>query len=59
MNYELSDNELAAVCGGDRHEVSKEQYETLLAVRKATNDGNGGTAPLDLTAWKAAVAAMK
>ena len=29
----LSDNELDAVSGGERHQVSKETYELLLAVR--------------------------
>ena len=29
----LSDNELEIVSGGERHQVSKETYELLLAVR--------------------------
>ena len=29
----LSDNELDIVSGGERHQVSKETYELLLAVR--------------------------
>ncbi|MBR1200035.1 hypothetical protein JQ634_20730 [Bradyrhizobium sp. AUGA SZCCT0240] len=29
----LSDNELDIVSGGERHQVSKAQYEMLLAVR--------------------------
>ena len=31
----LSDNELDTVSGGERHQVTKEQYETLLAIRMA------------------------
>lgn len=34
----LSDNELAAVSGG-RHQVSKKQYELLLAIRMAVAKG--------------------
>ena len=31
----LSDNELDAVTGGERHQVTKEQYELLLSIRMA------------------------
>jgi len=29
----LSDNELEAVSGGERHEVTKDQYDTILYIR--------------------------
>jgi hypothetical protein len=43
--HALSDNELDAVSGGERHEVTKEQYDTLLMVRMVVagtyKPGNG------------------
>ena len=38
-NITLSDNDLKAVSGGTRHQVTKQQYELLLAIRMAVAHG--------------------
>jgi hypothetical protein len=58
----LSDNELDAVSGGgdsDRHEVTKEQFDTLNTIRQIAAKDGGTSQAVDLAAWKAAMKTAK